>query len=458
MEGLIGKEKWRATKDKVQAFVKRAPIVGKATSKILTKVSQADRKIKDREGKNVGIGVKKGKVSVKNPIKSAEYVAKSFSVTKKEKNNKGTTKVLKATKQYERFDDELDADEKDNVLDNIIKQNTRNVLNGGTSYTKNLFTKEKIEAFISNPDIPVNEITYEYSGMILDDLVLVGRDVYHDENLDYRDEYSFYVNEDERFKRAWDTEIGGTYIAPSKREFLILDRVSYPSGMDAVVLKDKINGNVKIAFQGSTPGIDYIIKPQNWTITGMRDYITDWGNNAANATELQKYFRIFNDNSMKPTLFNGSVLGTTRQQEDALEYTQKIISKYGSSVKKLGGHSLGGSNSIYAGSYTGLSSYGVDPAPVNNPGKYIHSGNTVVFVPDYGNGLLNKSIYENGKKTYEFNPMRVPALGIGGAVKGIPVFDQMGVDGMNNHEPNYDDIRITEHTLKEFYMTLEAVK
>ena len=260
------------------------------------------------------------------------------------------------------------------------------------------------------------------------------------------------------FKRAWDIEIGGTYIAPSKREFLVLDRISEPSGMDAVTLKDKINGNIKIAFQGSAPGIDYIVKPQNWTIEGMKNYITDWGNNAANVTEFQKNFRIPNDNSIMPTIFNGSVLGTTRQQEDALKYTQKMINKYGSAVKKLGGHSLGGSNAIHSGSHTGIPSYGLDPAPVNNPGKYIHSGNTVVFIPNNGRALLNKTVYKDGKKTYEFNPMKIPAFGIGSATKGVPVFDQMGADGTNTHEPNYKDIKVNENVWKEFYMPSEVIK
>lgn len=55
MEGLIGKQKWRNFKNGVQANVKRVPIVGNATSKILTKVSQVDRKIAPKAGMKAGV-------------------------------------------------------------------------------------------------------------------------------------------------------------------------------------------------------------------------------------------------------------------------------------------------------------------------------------------------------------------------------------------------------------------
>ena len=59
MEGLVGKKNWRKIKNGVQANVKRVPIVGAATSKILTKVSQVDRKIAPKAGMRAGVATRR---------------------------------------------------------------------------------------------------------------------------------------------------------------------------------------------------------------------------------------------------------------------------------------------------------------------------------------------------------------------------------------------------------------
>ncbi len=266
MEGLIGKEKWRAAKDKAQAFVKRVPIVGKATSRILTKVSQADRQIKDREGKNVGIGVRKGKISTKNPVKSVKYIAKSFSVTKKEKNNKGTTKVLKAAKQYERFDDELDADEKDNVLDNIIMQNNENERKGGYSYSSKLFTQKRITDFINDPTRKATLIEKDENEKFSTKVFQISSGIY---------------------KEIWELKPGESYkiyddnINPERitKEYEIYNKISLNSGIDAMTLIDKKTREVRIIYQGSVPAIhERAINPESWD--------RDWSNNLFGNTPM----------------------------------------------------------------------------------------------------------------------------------------------------------------------------
>ena len=63
IEGVVGKKNWRKIKNGVQANVKRVPIVGAATSKILTKVSQVDRKIVPEAGTKAGVATRR---TVKN--------------------------------------------------------------------------------------------------------------------------------------------------------------------------------------------------------------------------------------------------------------------------------------------------------------------------------------------------------------------------------------------------------
>lgn len=59
-------------------------------------------------------------------------------------------------------------------------------------------------------------------------------------------------------------------------------------------------------------------------------------------------------------------------------------------IDKTKGHSLGGGPSEETGSRLDLESIVIDPAPVNNPGKYIDDGRTLVLIPNHGKAMLNK--------------------------------------------------------------------
>ena len=76
IEGVVGKKNWRKIKNGVQANVKRVPIVGAATSKILTKVSQTDRKIAPEAGMKAGRATGNGvKTAVKVVKKTGDKIA-----------------------------------------------------------------------------------------------------------------------------------------------------------------------------------------------------------------------------------------------------------------------------------------------------------------------------------------------------------------------------------------------
>lgn len=449
MEGLIGKKNWRNFKNGVQANVKRVPIVGAATSKILTKVSQVDRKIKDREGKNIGIGVRKKKISIKHPIQSAKYIKKSFTVTKKENRNKGTTKVIKAAKQYEKFDDELDADEKDNVLDNIINQNAENVKKGGTSYTENLFTVKRITDFINNPTRKATLIENDKEEGLANRITAISKGIYKD---------------------IWNAvDSGKKEVEIGKTIFEIYNRTSLDSGMDAMTLINKNTGEIRIIYQGSKPGLpERALDPENWdkdwsnnlygntptlanimfgignaknsaasTIKGIGDSIVS--KSIIKTSEYSQFSdSIFGNYITLPTMgigkkttsfgqeikdepysslalkteyYKSNEKGTPKQYIDGYNYSvqmekelQKRFHNPNLRVKSHDGHSLAGGIAIYVGSRRNTEVIAVDPAPVNNPGSYINNNRMLTVVPDHGNALLNQTIRINGRDTSRFSP------------------------------------------------------
>lgn len=54
--------------------------------------------------------------------------------------------------------------------------------------------------------------------------------------------------------------------------------------------------------------------------------------------------------------------------------------------------------------------------------------------------------------------MGLPNLGVGRDVRGVAIYDNMGADGDNIHEPNYDDIRKNEAEMKSFFMPVGPVR
>lgn len=505
MEGLIGKKNWRNFKNGVQANVKRVPIVGAATSKILTKVSQVDRKIKDREGKNIGIGVRKKKISIKHPIKSAKYIKKSFTVTKKENRNKGTTKVIKAAKQYEKFDNELDADEKDNVLDNIINQNAKK---GGTSYTENLFTVKRITDFINNPTRKATLIENDKEEGLANRITAISKGIYKD---------------------IWNAvDSGKKEVEIGKTIFEIYNRTSLDSGMDAMTLINKNTGETRIIYQGSKPGLpERALDPENWdkdwsnnlygntptlanimfgignaknsaasTIKGIGDSIVS--KSIIKTSEYNQFSNsIFGNYITLPTMgigekttsfgqeikdepysslalkteyYKSNEKGTPKQYIDGYNYSvqmekelQKRFHNPNLRVKSHDGHSLAGGIAIYVGSRRNTEVIAVDPAPVNNPGSYINNNRMLTVVPDHGNALLNQTIRINGRDTSRFSPGTgmiknapipkfiknglssiIPSvIGVGKGANGkLAVYDNIGAEpGSFGHEPNYEELK-----------------
>jgi len=131
IEGVVGKKNWRKIKNGVQANVKRIPIVGAATSKILTKVSQVDRKIAPEAGTKAG-------VATRRTVKSNENKGQNNNGKKpkreKTKNHRKTNpdRVKSAQERYREAQKEYnDLDRKTNKTpeDKIKKEAARKAMN-----------------------------------------------------------------------------------------------------------------------------------------------------------------------------------------------------------------------------------------------------------------------------------------------------------------------------------------
>lgn len=100
----MAKKNWRKIKNGVQANVKRIPIVGAATSKILTKVSQVDRKIAPEAGTKAGVATRRT-VKIRTGIDTEKVVGKGIDKISQIKRraaerNKPKRTVKKEEKEY----------------------------------------------------------------------------------------------------------------------------------------------------------------------------------------------------------------------------------------------------------------------------------------------------------------------------------------------------------------------
>ncbi|MDO5088880.1 MAG: hypothetical protein Q4D53_03755 [Leptotrichiaceae bacterium] len=253
------------------------------------------------------------------------------------------------------------------------------------------------------------------------------------------------------------------YEAPiSKRIYKVFEHGTTESGMRAVVVENSRKG-IEIIYQGSNPGLTEPHKDyKNWD--------KDWSNNLfgniknkALLEMLTGKMIIGNYANISSKHYKSNELGTPKQYKDSLEFAKKIQKKYdvkGKKLMRVSGHSLGGAEAIYVGSHLDLGVVAVDPAPVNNPGKYLNNGKMIVIVPNKGRGMLNKTVSDkHGNKTYEFSPINDGIADItviiGGIRKriGLPAIEvkqyrDRETGKLDSHKADRESIKIKEKDLK----------
>ena len=255
------------------------------------------------------------------------------------------------------------------------------------------------------------------------------------------------------------------------------------TGLDALLIRRE-NGDIELFFQGSNPAIHYPISAPFNTLIGntkektkvlskenTENYNRDWKSNSiGNMTREQLILaktvalahgpNAYNKFLELEKEFSSNEKGTPKQLIKALEIANKVKSEYREEFKRVSGHSLGGAEAIYVASHLNLEAIAIDPAPVNNPGKFIDNKKMLAIIPNKGKGTLNKIVpNKNGGKTYEFAPLNEYTSNI--VDKAVNLISGQGhktkdnvatvsvKSDENHHEVNINDMKNTENNLRK---------
>mgnify|MGYP000957294271 CR=1 FL=1 len=211
----------------------------------------------------------------------------------------------------------------------------------------------------------------------------------------------------------------GEIFGYGKEEFEILDIVKTKSGMNAVVLGNKNTKGVEIIYEGSTAPTEILKKGGQ--------VLQDWNNNGGGNMRRSRLDLMTGGLSeivkspVKGTLkfalrgmYESNENGTPLHYQEALELAKKVQNEYkdgkggyNKGLTRVSGHSKGGGEAIYTASHLNIEAIATDPAPVNNPGKYLYNNKIIRVVPNNGSGLLNikpsKAILELSTKVSPYS-------------------------------------------------------
>ena len=385
--------------DVTKEAVKIAKNISKETSKIAGNIVNGTRKVAN----NLVQGTKKMATNVtKKAKKVMDNVTKSADNIKKE-----AEKVVKDA-----------AAGMKNTVNNVVKG-----VNNALGYIKENIKRDyemlKNEAKIEE----VNKILDEQeksqknksfsegiSGMELGEDTISNRVAMSDNSTGK----SIYNN----FNLGKDFKKGETF-GYGKEEFEILDIVKTKSGMKAVVLGNKNTKGVEIIYEGSTAPTEILKKGGQ--------VLQDWSNNGGGNKRRSRLDLMTGGLSeiikspLKGTLefslrgmYESNENGTPLHYQEALELAKRVQNEYkdgkggyNKGLTRVSGHSKGGGEAIYTASHLNIEAIATDPAPVNNPGKYLYNNKIIRVVPNNGSGLLNikpsKAILELSTKVSPYS-------------------------------------------------------
>ena len=232
-----------------------------------------------------------------------------------------------------------------------------------------------------------------------------------------------------------------------KEEFKVLDIKNTRSGMRAFVLGNEKTKNVEIFYEGSNPGLNSPLKDfKNWK--------KDWTNNTLPYVDF-----LLNSNVTGTVLkgltskyYKSSEPETPKTYEDALKIAKEVQNEYKNgkngykNLTMVSGHSKGGGETIYAASHLDLQAIAVDPAPVENPERYVSNDKILAVVPGNGHGELN-NVRQNSAGAWTLKS-KTTVVGIGDETTKIPVIrvnsfkDEKGKE--DKHKADISSVRKIE--------------
>ena len=376
--------------------VKIAKNVGKETSRIAGNIVNSTKQVVN----NVVQGTKNVVNNVKNEAK--KIITKSADDIKKE-----AEKVVKDV-----------ADGIGNTVNSVVKGANsvlgyiKDSVKRDHEMLKNEAKIEEVNKILDGQEKSQKKKSFSegISGMELGEDTISNRVAMSDSS----DRGSIYNN----FKLEKDFKKGKVF-PYGKEKFEILDIVKTKSGMKAVVLGNKNTKGVEIIYEGSTAPTEILKKGGQ--------VLQDWNNNGGGNMRrsrldlmtggLSEIVKSPVEGTLKFALrgmYESNENGTPLHYQEALELAKRVQNEYkdgkggyNKGLTRVSGHSKGGGEAIYTASHLNIEAIATDPAPVNNPGKYLYNNKIIRVVPNNGSGLLNikpsKAILELSTKVSPYS-------------------------------------------------------
>ena len=392
----VAKESYRIATNVARGTSKVISGVSKEAGKIVKNIARETSRIVrnvTNETKRITGNIIKGTSGVaKNIIKSTAKIANDV--------NKETIKIVKdVAKEVNRIKNNV-VNEAKNVLYAasklpIIGSNARNL--------HALLQEAEIEQI--NKELEAQEEEQDkktfydkISNMELDESTISNRVGAIDDSA----KKSIYNNFNEgKLKVGMEITIGSGNGAEKLKILEIMDKTK--SGIRGIAVGNIKTGKVEIILEGSMPPSEFFKNPtkvtKHWAnnISGNMRRTSSGLLKGATSLNLPNFSDVYRSNEN----------GTPLDYQEALEFSKKIQNEYKNGkdgfkgLVRVSGHSKAGGASIYIASHLNIEAIAVDPAPVNNPGRYLYNNKILKVVPDnegdFINGALLNEVKTNSK-------------------------------------------------------------
>ena len=418
----VAKESYRIATNVARGTSKVISGVSKEAGKIVKNIARETSRIVrnvTNETKRITGNIIKGTSGVaKNIIKSTAKIANDV--------NKETIKIVKdVAKEVNRIKNNV-VNEAKNVLYAasklpIIGSNARNL--------HALLQEAEIEQI--NKELEAQEEEQDkktfydkISNMELDESTISNRVGAIDDSA----KKSIYNNFNEgKLKVGMEITIGSGNGAEKLKILEIMDKTK--SGIRGIAVGNIKTGKVEIILEGSMPPSEFFKNPtkvtKHWAnnISGNMRRTSSGLLKGATSLNLPNFSDVYRSNEN----------GTPLDYQEALEFSKKIQNEYKNGkdgfkgLVRVSGHSKAGGASIYIASHLNIEAIAVDPAPVNNPGRYLYNNKILKVVPDnegdFINGALLNEVKTNSKGE-KISSSRT--FGLQKAVENINIKDPIG--------------------------------
>ena len=429
----IAKETRKIIKGVAKESYRIATNVARGTSKVISNVSKEAGKIVKNiavetsrivrnvtnETKRITGNIIKGTAGVaKNIIKSAAKIANDV--------NKETIKIVKdVAKETNRI--------KNNVVNeakNVLYAASKLPIIGSSARDLHALLQEaEIEQINKELDAQEEEqdkktFYDKISNMEFDETTIsniVGA-------IDGSADKSIYNNFNEgKLKVGMEITIGSGNGKEKLKILEIMDKTK--SGIRGIAVGNMKTGKVEIILEGSMPPNEFFKNPTKVTKHWLNNM---QGNMRRSSLGLLKGATSLNLPNFSD-VYRSNENGTPLDYQEALEFSKKIQNEYKNGkdgfkgLVRVSGHSKAGGASIYIASHLNIEAIAVDPAPVNNPGRYLYNNKILKVIPDnegdFINGALLNEVKTNSKGE-KISSSRT--FGLQKAVENINIKDPIG--------------------------------